>query len=94
MTPKQMIEAIQAYRDCKCIQKKRRGVDEPWRELGHIPLWNFEFFDYRERPEVFSGWLNVYENSVCFHASLEGANCNADSSRLRIVKIREVEEDA
>lgn len=49
---KYKIEVMQAYLDGKTIQFKiQKGIDD-WDDLQDVPVFNWEFFNYRVKPEV------------------------------------------
>lgn len=92
MTPGDMIRAIQANDAGKDMQCREKASREPWRYVG-CPSWNFEEFDYREKPALVSGWLNLYPDNTCFHHTLMAAKCSSSDDMLRRVKVQEIEED-
>ena len=77
-----MIEALQAAKEGKAIQSRRRhprpDIDACWRDAPE-PSWNWSTFDYRVKPaEPRRVWLNVYptmncRSSMCYESREEAA---------------------
>lgn len=57
MNINEMIEVMQAYRDGKEIEGRRRGSKEDWLTL-HPPMWEWFYFEYRvkKQPRTLTLW--------------------------------------
>lgn len=58
-----MINVFRAAKDGKQIQVRRAGSQDRWINISD-PVWNFEFMDYRAKPEP-REWL--------VHVKLDGS---------------------
>ena len=57
----EMIAAIQAHMDGKPIQYKQRNRQKAiWQNCANYPLWDFRLTEYRVKPELIQGYINVY----------------------------------
>ena len=78
MTPDEMIEVVQAFKDGKEIQARYRSPldNEPWESVKD-PFWNFSIFDYRAKPDlwvvnVLGGPESFWEISVVKDSNYHG----------------------
>ena len=77
MTPEQTkaaIEVMQAYVDGKTVEVSNSNVNN-WMEVaGTIsPVWNWDEFRYRIKPEPRTIWVNEYGGSDVAHKTEEDA---------------------
>jgi hypothetical protein len=60
------------------------------------PVWDWSHADYRIKPKLIEGWVNVYpEGYGSLYASREDADRHSmfNQRRIRCVKVREVPDD-
>jgi hypothetical protein len=56
--------------------------------------WDWYVFDYRAKPKLIEGWVNVYTDGPGgLHESRKDAEEFAGSKRIRCAKVREVPDD-
>lgn len=90
------IAIMQAYVDGETIEC-RHGQGDEWETLEQdFPVWDFEDFDYRVKPEPFEGWVAITfqdSNLATFCHSLDDAKRITAPHDGRIIKVREVEDE-
>ena len=50
MTNEEIISVVQAHSEGKVIELKIKRTGDKW-EITEAPVWNFDDFDYRVKPE-------------------------------------------
>jgi hypothetical protein len=86
-----MIAVIAAHRDGKAVQCKYHSARAQWNDTEN-PVWSFELFDYRIKPEPLECWVNVYNTCLNSHWTEADAKAHAGETALRIaVHMKEVE---
>jgi hypothetical protein len=93
MTHDEMIAVIAAHRDGKTIQYCR-AHRENWVDIESDPVWDFQFSDYRIKPEPLECWVNTYKNSIynALHPTEDSAKAAANEDTIRVaVHMKEVE---
>jgi hypothetical protein len=89
MSPDEMIEVIQAYKDGKVVQFRYKRIRDSWSDAdptGHLE-WNFGDYDYRVKlaPKVPREiWVNYYCKGfeACVHNSKSKADQAANFTTL------------
>lgn len=56
------IAIMQAYLDGKKIEINRFGTCT-WHDVDEEPLFNWKDYDYRVKPVIREGWINLYDMS-------------------------------
>jgi len=51
MTTKEKIEIMQAYENGKKIEWRPNAFKRPWNDYLNEPEWNWEYYQYRIKPE-------------------------------------------
>ena len=78
MTHDEMIAVIAAHRDGKVLEVCEIGTCR-W-ELSWSPIFNFDNFIYRIKPEPIVIWVNVYGREAMYAYSSEDAAKDRGSS--------------
>lgn len=67
---------MQAFAEGKTIQLRRHGTNNKWTIITGNPLWNWDDFDYRVKPEpevvylqIPSGHVSLTSSGWCFSNS-------------------------
>lgn len=99
MTHDEMIEVIKAHKEGKKLQcrPKRSGKFEPpWMDFeeGEEPVWNFQYVEYRVKPEPLVFYARVDDNGLpgCFSQDRGRVESYRREFGGRIIKLQEVEE--
>lgn len=93
MTPDQIIEVVQAYKEGKIIESRSVYTGGEWFRVD-FPSWNFDSVEYRIKPQLIERWVNVYEDGVTrstFVTKYHAENCRV-GGHVRTVLLREVTE--
>lgn len=92
MTNQEIIAVVQAAEREELIQFVHKGFDD-WQDVG-APSWDFLHCEYRVKPALVEGWVNVYPegDGHRIHKSKDRADACYLNSRIRCVHVREVEE--
>jgi len=91
MTVDEVIELLQAVKDGKQVQFKRKGTFDPWRDVG--PEWDTDFlnlawFAYRVKPQPIECWIPVSPNGALGFPSKHGKP--GDHYNWHVYKFRQV----
>ena len=88
MTIDEMIEVLQAYKDGKTVQIRRKGG---WHDMDFDSECIFGFVNYRVKPEPFECWVNQFSSGLAYGPWLtyEEAKKWATGS-IRTIHMREV----
>lgn len=95
---RKMLPLVQAVAEGKRIRlRARSNGDTGWIDARNTKLkdliseYTMSEYEWRVEPELFEGWLNIYENSSHgIHPSRTEADANASEHRLRCIHLREV----
>lgn len=92
MSNQEIIDVVQAAEDGKTIERRYQGDrGEDW-AVCQRPLWHFNAYDYRVKPELLEFWVNVYKTgpSVGYDSKQHAIDASGEG-RLKTIKVREVE---
>jgi hypothetical protein len=73
----------------------RDNTEAHWND-SRVPIWAWGYYDYRIKPKLIEGWMNVYPGgNGGLYESREDADRHSRFSqrRIRCVKVREVPDD-
>jgi len=99
MTHDEMIEVIKAHKEGKKLQcrPKRSGKFEPpWMDFeeGEEPVWNFQYVEYRVKPEPLTFYARIGDDGKVGGISKNRSHIEDHLHAFggRIVKLQEVKE--
>lgn len=85
MTDDEIIAVVQDHKDGKAIQYKSRKNDNGWVNVAN-PAWEFNWNNYRTKPEKKVGYVNVYKcnDSVRYNISDDRSLADDKAGRDRV----------
>jgi hypothetical protein len=94
MTPDEMIDVIQGYKDGKEIEYRPETVED-WYDCGGRPNWDFYASEYRIKPEPREWYMRIYNNNVIspslYDTQKQAINAfSAAGHNFSVIKVREV----
>ena len=74
MTPKEIIDVVQAFEEGKEIEFQPKNKSYPWETINE-PLWNFDLFNYRVKQKekelyqylIHNSQRNTYQPTIRFY---------------------------
>lgn len=96
MTPDEIIEVIQAYKEGKQIQyTSSKHYHQLWEDTTH-PTWDFSEFNYRIKPKPRTYYVNVHPDGIIqhyLHSSRKVAREDTLNTSYKTIKLIEVIEE-
>lgn len=90
-TTAEKIAVMQAHEAGKTIEFRESSamVARPW-HVALTPVWNWDEYDYRVKPEPLTLWVNEYPwGFVGLFRTKEDADKKAGDNRIRCIKMVE-----